>query len=290
MNPIYSKVTESIVASLEQGARPWSSRWSSMRPVRHDGTPYNGINVVMLWSAAAQAGYANPRWMTYKQAQALGGQVRGGEHGSLVVYADRAVRKETDADGNESEHAFSFLKSYTVFNVEQIDRLPERFALNSDVPRHLTERLESAQRFFVNTGAKVVHEGDRAYYRPADDSIHLPHPIAFRDAEAYISTKAHEFIHWTGSKSRLDRNLSGRFGDHAYALEELTAELGAAFLCAELGVSSEPREDHASYLQSWIGALKADARAIFTVASLSQKACEYLAALQSEAIAEPLAA
>ncbi len=282
---VYDRVTTSIVAALEQGVRPWLKPWTQVGgaaasglPLRANGTPYRGINVLLLWGAAADAGYAATTWMTYKQATERGGQVRKGERGSMVVFANSFTKTQTDENGQDEEREIPFLKAYTVFNVEQIDGLEPGPAAPS--PLEQPQLIEQAETFMAATGAVIRHGGNRAFYAPGTDHIQLPPVQAFRDIESYTATKAHELIHWTGHESRTARQFGSRFGDHAYAVEELVAELGAAFLCAELGVASEIQEDHASYLAHWLTVLKADSRAIFTASSQAQKATDYLHGLQ----------
>jgi antirestriction protein ArdC len=250
-------------------------------PFRHSGEPYRGVNILLLWGAALLHGFSQLTWMTYRQATELKAQVRKGEHGSLVVYANRMTTVRTDDKGEDVEREISFLKAYTVFNVEQIEGLPDAYYAPTERPQVRMRLIEGAENFFANTCATVRHGGNRAYYsRVPSDLIVLPVPESFRDAESYSATKAHEFVHWTAAPHRLDRTLGKRFGDDAYAAEELVAELGAAFLCAALGISSEPREDHASYLANWLGMLKSDKRAIFAAATHAQQAVDYLHALQ----------
>jgi antirestriction protein ArdC len=289
---VYERITNQIVAELEKGVRPWLKPWNTehaagriTRPLRGNGIPYRGINVLMLWSAALNKGYAAPIWMTFKQALELKANVRKGEHGSLVVYADKLIRTETDADtGEESEHAIPFMKGYTVFNVEQIDGLPEHY-YGKPAPRGETvQRIADAEKFFAATGVTVRHGGNRAYYRPASDHVQMPPIEAFRDAESYYVTLAHEGTHWTRHPSRLNRDFGRkRFGDEGYAIEELVAELGSAFLSADLELTPEVREDHASYIASWIKVLKNDKRAIFSAASHAQRAADFLHGLQQSA-------
>lgn len=291
---VYARVTETIIASLEEVRRPWHQPWTDTAPgsnpldlpLRHNGMPYRGVNVLLLWVAAIQKGYRSPSWMTYKQAQSLGAHVRKGETGSFIVYADRITRTETDARGEDVEREIAFMKSYTVFNVEQIEGLPEQHRpMQSPTPSPV-ERLAIAEQFFAATGARFEHGGKRAYYSPSADVIRLPHAEAFRDAESYASTKGHELIHWTGHTTRLAREFGKRFGDNAYAFEELVAELGAAFLCAMLGVTPEVQPEHADYLAHWLAILKTDKRAIFTAAAQAQRAADYLHALQPSRDAE----
>ena len=258
---VYEKITNQIVSELEKGVRPWHQPWKAehtagriTRPLRGNGVPYQGINVLMLWSAAIEKGYTAPIWMTFKQALELKAHVRKGEQGSLVVYADKIIRAETDADtGEESERAIPFMKGYTVFNVEQIDGLPERFYAKAEPRGETVQRVERVESFFAATGAEVRHGGNRAYYSISTDHVQMPPFEAFRDAESYYATRAHETVHWTRHKSRLDRDFGRkRYGDEGYAIEELVAELGSAFLSADLDLTPEVREDHAAYISSWI--------------------------------------
>lgn len=256
----------------------------------HNLQPYNGINVLMLWSAAVERDYNAPIWMTYRQATELGAHVRKGETGELVVYADTITRTETDADtGEDAEHTIAFMKGYTVFNVEQIDGLPAHFTQLAQPVLDPVKRIEQAERFFAATKATIRHGGNQAYYAVATDRIQMPPFESFRDAESYYATLAHETTHWTRHPSRLDRDLGRkRRGDEGYAREELVAELGSAFLAADLGIVLEPRDDHAAYIESWLKVLKQDKRAIFTAAAHAQRAADFLHGLQR--LAAPAAA
>jgi antirestriction protein ArdC len=282
---IYTRVTEKIVADLEKGVRPWLKPWSAehlagkiTRPLRIGGEAYRGVNVIMLWMEAAARGFASPSWMTYRQAQELGGHVRKGETGALVVYADKITRTETNAaTGKEEETAIPFMKGYTVFNCEQIEGLPDRFRTVPAPAITPEQRIPQAEAFFAAKGATIRHGGNRAYYAEQPDYVQMPPFESFCDAESYYATLAHEMTHWTKHDSRLARDLGRKkWGDEGYAAEELVAELGAAFLCADLGLSPEPRTDHADYIASWLKVLKDDKRAIFSAASHAQKATEYL--------------
>ena len=285
---VYQKITDQIVAALEAGVRPWHQPWNAehsagriTRPLRGNGIPYQGINVLMLWSAATLKGYAAPIWMTFKQAIELKGCVRKGEHGSLVVYADKIIRTETTDSGEEAERAIPFMKGYTVFNVEQIDGLPEHYYGKPEAGTDSVQRIAHAESFFAATGANIVHGGSRACYVPSTDNIHMPCIDFFRDAESYYATRAHETTPWTRHESRLNRDFGRkRFGDEGYAMEELVAELGAAFLAADLALTPEVRDDHAAYIASWVKVLKDDKRAIFTAASHAQRAADLLHSLQ----------
>lgn len=285
---VYTRVTEKIIASLETGVRPWLKPWSVehaagriSRPLRANGIPYQGVNVLLLWAEAMEKGYVAPLWMTFKQAFDLGAHVRKGEHGSLVVYADTIHKTETDDKGEDVDRAIPFMKGYTVFNVEQIDGLPEHYYAKPTDPLPACERLEHADTFFRNTAAEIRHGGNRAYFSIHDDYVQMPPFEAFRDAESYAATLAHELTHWTRHPKRLDRDFGRKqWGDEGYAREELVAELGSAFLCADLGITPEVREDHAAYIASWLKVLKDDKRFIFTAASHAQKAADYLHSLQ----------
>ncbi len=285
---IYTRVTDQIVAELERGIRPWFKPWNAehaagriSRPLRQCGTPYQGINVLMLWASAELAGYHCPIWMTFKQAKELGGHVKKGEKGSPVVYASSFKKTDTDAEGNDVEADIPFLKEYTVFNACQVEGLPERFYELAEAPKNTMERIEHAEAFFANTKADIRHGGNKAYYAIGEDYIRMPPFKCFKDAESHAATLAHELTHWTRHKSRLTREFGQkRFGDLGYAAEELVAELGSAFLCADLSITPEVREDHADYIASWLKVLKEDKRAIFTAASYASKALDFLHGLQ----------
>ena len=287
---LYTRITNRIVAELEAGTRPWLKPWNAehaagrvTRPLRHNGTPYRGINVLMLWAEACARGFACPIWMTYKQASELGGQVRKGERGSLVVFADRFTRTETGDKGEDIERHIPFLRSYTVFNCEQTDGLPAHYYARAESVIDPVQRIAHAETFFANLNADIRHGGSRAYYAVSTDHIQMPPFEAFRDAVSYFATLGHETCHWSGAKSRLDRNLTGRFGSHSYAAEELVAELGSAFLCADLALTPEPREDHAAYISNWLTVLNNDKRAIFIAAAHAERAAAFLHGLQLQA-------
>jgi len=290
---LYQHVTNRILEDLEHGVRPWLKPWSasnvrgSILPRRHNGIPYQGINVLLLWSEAMVRGYTATTWMTYRQALEVGAHVRKGATGTLVVFADRITRTEDGENGESVERSIPYLKSYTVFNVEQIDDLPPQYVSQAPAPASVEIRHAQAESFIAATRATVRFGGDRAYYAPAFDVIQLPPLPAFRDMESYYGTALHELTHWTGHPSRCARELNGhRFGSEAYAFEELIAELGSAFLCAELGITPEVRDDHAAYLASWLIVLKQDKRAIFGAASQAQRAADYLHGLQPAVGAE----
>lgn len=285
---VYARVTDAIVAELEAGVRPWTKPWSAehlagriSRPLRATGQAYSGINVILLWVEAVARGYAAPIWITFRQALGLGAHVRKGERGATVVYANRITRMEAGDDGTDVERSIPFLKAYTVFNVEQVEGLPAHFYATALPNLDPCQRIAHAEAFFAAIGADVRHGGTSAYYAIGSDHVQMPPFECFEDAEAYYATLGHETVHWTRHPSRLDRDFGRkRWGDEGYAREELVAELGAAFLCADLGLELTPRPDHASYLASWLEVLKGDKRFIFTAAAHAQRACDHLHGLQ----------
>jgi antirestriction protein ArdC len=285
---VYTRVTNQIVAELEKGVRPWMKPWNAehaagriSRPLRHNGKPYNGINILMLWASAETRGFVSPFWLTFQQAKELGGFVKKGEHGFPVVYANTFKKRETTDTGEEIELEIPFLREYTVFCADQCDGLPSHFYQLTQAPREKMERIEGAEAFFANTKADIRVGGNRAYYAIGDDYVRMPPFECFVDAESHASTLSHELCHWTRHPSRLDRDLGRkRFGDAGYAMEELVAELGSAFLCADLQITPEVREDHAAYIESWLKVLQDDKRAIFTAASHATKAVDFLHAFQ----------
>ena len=293
---LYQKITDKIIESLEaDGVGPWFKPWSGNNlagkvsmPLRSTGEPYKGINVINLWLAASAGGYSSAHWMTFKQALEFGGNVRKGEKGTLVVYANSFTKTETDnKTGEDVEKQIPFLKGYTVFNADQCEGLPERFYQKPEpLPTTTAERIERAEAFFDATGATLRHGGNKAFFSPGADFIQLPPFEAFKDAESYAATKAHEFIHWTGHESRLNRDIRNRFGTADYAKEELVAELGSAFLCADLAITPEVQPNHAAYIASWLKALKDDKRLIFSAAAHAQRAADHLHSYQPKAEAK----
>ena len=289
---IYSRITRRIVADMEQGVRPWLKPWAdraggggATRPLRHNGIPYRGINVITLWMAAAARGYACPTWVTYNQALQLGAHIRRGETGENVVYASTTTRTEINDVGEEVDRETRFLKCYTVFNAEQLDGLPAKPSKVEQPALSQSERVANAETFFANTRATIRFGGHRAYYDAASDHIQMPLFENFRNAVAFYATLAHECTHWTSHKARLDRDLGRRrWGDAGYAAEELIAELGSAFLCADLGLTLEPRPDHAGYIKTWLDVLANDKRAIFHAAADAERAAAYLHAMQPAAV------
>jgi antirestriction protein ArdC len=277
---LYAEVSTRIIVELECGAAPWIKPWSATAGMNTPcnaatNRPYSGCNVVLLWMAQ-QAGYRTPRYLTFKQALELGGHVRKGEHGTKVYFVKQLQVRDKDADDDAAEtRIVPMLREYTVFNVDQCEKLPARVVTTGTVkPRNPDERDATIDEFLACTGANIREGFGEAYYRPSDDYISLP---AFDAFAHFYATAFHELCHWTGHNSRLDRDLRNRFGERAYAAEELVAELCAAFLCAEFSFDGDLR--HAGYIQSWIGLLKADKRAFFTACSKAQAAADYLRGL-----------
>jgi len=283
-NTVYQDVTNSIIEQLEKGAIPWVKPWkadSSADKNLLSQKPYQGINRLILGLSGMVNSYSVPVWASYKQWESIGGNVRKGEKGTRIVFFSK-VSKENKTTGDTE--SYSVLKAYWVFNASQIDGI-------DIVPAETVEKpftsIELAETRIVKTGAALSHGGDAAFYAPSVDRIQLPNKGTFNSEANYYATAFHELVHWTGAKHRLDRNLDkGRFGNPAYAFEELVAEMGAAFLCQDYGIQGELR--HAGYIQSWLKALRDDSKAVFKAAALAQKAADYLNML--DATAEAIAA
>jgi antirestriction protein ArdC len=289
-NNVYETVTANIVAAIESGAGEFQMPWH--RATTHDGLPtnaltgaeYRGSNVLSLWVAGMAKGYTSNRWATYKQWAELGAQVRKGEKSATGIFFQMIERKgatQPDTDRtNKAAGMVPFARAFHLFNAEQVDGYTVAASPRADI----TETLAGVDAAIAQTGARITHAGSRAFYRPSTDEIYMPERAAFTGTdtstatESYYSTLLHELTHWTGHDSRLSRDFtrSNRFGDEAYAGEELVAELGAAFLCARLGITNTPRPDHARYLASWLKVLKGDAKAIVRAASDAQKAADYI--------------
>jgi len=281
---IYSEITQSIIEQLENGAAPWIKPWkadSSADKNLVSQKPYQGINRLLLGMSSMVKGFSVPVWASYKQWEAIGANVKKGEKGTKIVFYS-PVSKENKQTGGVEKYAV--LKTYFVFNaaqVEGIDIVPAE-----TVAAEFTA-VELAEQRIIKTGAAISHGGDAAFYMPSADRIQLPNKSAFDSEANYYATAFHELAHWTGSKNRLDRDLDkGRFGNPAYAFEELVAEMSAAFLCSDYGIQGELR--HAGYIGHWLKALREDSKAVFKAAALAQKAADYINML--DATAEALAA
>lgn len=276
---LYQTITDKIITELEKGAVPWIRPWTGEAdPIPRNALtqrPYRGINTVLLGLEAQCQGYGTQQWLTYRQAQQLGGQVRKGEHSTLIIYYEtKLVEKAADeplADGSEPEKRFiPLIRVFNVFNLDQIDGLPaQEPVFGSD-----WNPCEKAEQIIDASGALIRHSGFRAFYSPPNDLIYLPLKSAFHDEAGYYATALHELTHWSGHTSRLGRKLGRRFGESAYAMEELVAEMGAAFLSAHCHL--EGRLQHASYIARWLEVLQRDKRAIFVAAAQAQKATDFL--------------
>lgn len=270
---VAAEVTAKIVAALEAGTAPWIRPWKSgvggsdLPSNVTSGRTYSGINVLLLWAAAFAAGFSDSRWLTFNQAKGLGGSVRKGEKGTQIVFWKWLV--VADAKEPEGTKRIALARTFTVFNVAQCDGL--ELDAREAAPEHVTG---AADLVAERVGASVSRGGDRACYVPALDAIQIPVREAFETSDAYEGTLLHELSHWTGHETRLDRKLGRRFGQDAYAAEELIAELSSAFCCARLGIAGQLQ--HAEYIASWAKVLRADKHAIFTAAREATRAANLL--------------
>jgi antirestriction protein ArdC len=288
---LYQEVTDRIIAELEQGRVPWVQPWGRSKAGlglpqnAATGRRYSGINTLILWGAVIEKGFAHQHWLTFRQALDLGGNVRKGERGTCVCYADRfipkAERERAQQQGEEPE-AVPFLKRFTVFNIAQCDGLPDRLFADAPILPEC-EVIPQAEGLIAATGADFRIGGARAFYVPSGDYIQVPPQPAFFEQINYYRTCFHELGHWTGHAARLARDLSGGFGAKSYAREELVAEMASAFVCASLGIV--PTVRHTDYLASWLDVLREDNRAIFRAASAASKAAEFLLAFAPDAAA-----
>jgi antirestriction protein ArdC len=285
---VYESITANIVAAIKVGGLEYRTPWHT------SGTPltlpanaathaeYRGINILALWIEALQRSYVSGLWASYRQWQALGAQVRKGERGSMIVFYKRIEETAFEDDDPDRDVRLRHIaRASHVFNLAQVDG----YSPPDESPRSTFECCQEAEAFVGAVGAEIQHGLDHACYRRSADIIEMPARDRFvgtptsSPAEAYYATLLHELTHWTGAPHRLAREFGKRFGDEAYAMEELVAELGAAFGCAALGIANDPRTDHAAYIAHWLAILKQDNRAIFTAASKAQEAFEHLAHL-----------
>ncbi|BDC49816.1 hypothetical protein F183_A21320 [Bryobacterales bacterium F-183] len=279
---IYQSITDQIAQAIEDGAATFQMPWRNS-----DGFPYSpinavsknayrGINVLVLWAAAQRRGFSSGLWATFKQWQTLGGQVRKGERATTAVLWKFFDTKdnETEVESGDSANArrIPMVREYTLFNVAQVDG----YEMKPGAKPSKNERIEEAERFFSGLEISLGAGGNRAYYCPTSDSVFMPPFEAFKQPLFYYSVLAHETTHWSGAERRLNRDLEGRFGSDSYAMEELIAELGAAFLCAKLNLPSDPRLDHAPYVATWLKVFKNDKKALFTAAARAQEAADWL--------------
>ena len=300
---LYAGVTNRIISELEAGRLPWVQPWDSSVTVAalpcnaSSGRSYSGINILILWHALFEQGYAVQRWLTFRQAQALGGTVRKGERGTTVCYADRFTPKGKETSRSEGERSgagapvgedgrqIAFLKRFTVFNVDQCDGLPDELHKQNVVALADRETIPEAEALIAATGADIRMGAPHACYIPSQDRIEVPLHQAYPAQINWYRTVLHELGHWTGHPTRLDRDQSGGFRSASYAREELVAELCSAFTCAAMGIV--PTVRHADYIGAWLEVLRADNRAIFRAASHASKAADHLLAFRQPGSSEP---
>lgn len=288
---LYEQITADIIAAIEEGAGEWSMPWSALAgdaPLSTTRRRYRGVNALYLSMVGAHRGHASNVWGTYRAWQKVGGQVRKGERATHAILWKQVARPRGEDAGEDTGEDSTrgqvmMARTFAVFAAEQVEGSEARVERVRGPKVELTpaERIDRCEWYFARIGADVRHGGDRAYYLPDSRGgiIQLPEREAFRTIEHYYATRAHETVHWTGHDSRLARTFGRRFGDNAYAVEELTAELGAAMIGGQLDIGTTTRQDHAAYLSSWLRVLREDARAIQTVASRAQAAADYLAKL-----------
>jgi antirestriction protein ArdC len=275
---VYDSVTNNIISKLEAGITPWIKPWSVQGTGGADRNivskkEYSGVNRLIL----GMSGYSSPIWGSFKQWQELGGNVKKGEKGTQVVFYSQVTKSEIKpTDPNPENSTYALLKSYYVFNMDQVEGIdfekPEPVISTFNPVPALDDRI-------LKTGAQISHGGGRAFYRPSSDSITIPDRSTFLSESHYYATVLHELTHWSGAPHRLDRTKGKRFADTAYAFEELVAEMGAAFLCADYGIQGELQ--HADYIGNWLTCLKNDNKAIFNASALAQKAADYINGLDA---------
>jgi antirestriction protein ArdC len=275
---IFEKITDKIISVIEAGEAKGGITWSMQgetygMPLNLlTGQPYSGVNVLLLWSEADDKKYTSNYWLTFKQAKEMGGHVRKGETAVPCIKWGSTEKEEVNVDGQSETKRSAFHKSFFLFNLEQIEgiEVPE-----SKTKKQTWEIHESAECLIKATGAQINEGGEKAFYRPSTDEIQMPDRSRFENAENFYSVNFHELGHWTAAKGRCDRNLQSRFGEDAYAMEELIAELSAAFISASIGLSGKI-ENHACYIKSWLKVLKNDKRAIITAASKASQAANFI--------------
>jgi len=276
MKDIYQQITDSIIEKLQAGVTPWACPWdrSTVSVMPHNfktKVDYTGINILQLWFSAMEKGYTSSAWLTFKQAKDLGGKVRRGEKATIGIFYKRVEKEETNKETGETEDkGYNLAKPFYVFNLDQIDGIEEE---KTELGQEF-EPIEAAEQLLINSGANIKHGGNGAFYQHTNDFINLPDKIRFKQAADYYATATHELTHWTGHKSRLDRDSKSRFGTPEYAFEELIAEIGSAFINAELGLEGDLQ--HESYIAHWLEALENDKKFIFKAASQASKAHQYL--------------
>lgn len=277
MENLFETITDKIIAVIEAGEAKGCIQWagqgaSSGMPINlKTGNAYQGVNVLLLWAEAQERGFSSNYWLSFKQAKELGGNVKKGEKGTQGIFWGTREFEEETADGDTETRKAAFAKAFYVFNLDQI----EGIAAPDAAPLNAWDAHQAAEQLIKASGARIIEGGTQAYYRPSTDEIHMPDRARFVSAENFYAVQLHELTHWTGHASRCARDLKNRFGDEAYAMEELIAELGAAFLSAETGIQGQI-QGHASYIKSWLKVLKNDPRAIATAASKASQAARFI--------------
>jgi len=273
---LYQTVTNTIVAAIESGSDTWQMPWNNAVSLPENAlteNAYRGVNILSLWASAQIQGFSASHWASYKQWSQLGAFVRKGERGTPIIFYS-----EFEVEGEKGVEKAVMAKSSFVFNACQVENYDPGFESETD----LIDKIGGCESFVARTGAEIRIGGSQAFYKKSEDYIQMPAKSLFvgtptsNPTESWYATLFHELTHWTGPETRIGREMGRRFGDQAYAAEELTAELGSAFLCAMLGVSPVPREDHAGYISSWLTLLKGDSKAIFFAAARAQEAVDYL--------------
>lgn len=299
---VHEHITSQIIEAMKSAKDfqlPWNAPGLGLPSNVYTRSSYNGINILSLWAASMNKQYSSNRWATYKQWQCMGAQVRKGQKGNpIVIYkpliTSGDIGSAPDMGSDDTDRPKALLRSATVFNEDQVVGLENPPPLLDPPEIEPLDKLELVDAYISNTGAVIKTGGSSAYYSPKNDIIAMPEAERFigtdtsSPTESYYSTLLHELPHWTGNDKRCPRDLSGRFGDQSYAMEELIAELGAAFLCAQLKVSSVPRQDHADYLANWIKVLSNDVKAIFWASAKASQAVTYLKSLQIPALMRQL--
>ena len=278
-NTIYQEVTDQIIQELEKGAAPWIKPWKSDNSVEKNivsKQEYNGINRLILGMMTHFKGYQSPFYGSFKQWQDLGGTVKKGEKGTKIVFYKPVSQEKINSNGDVEKSAYACLKTYYVFNADQVEGIE---ITKPVVEPRVYNPAPALDDRILKTGANIKHGGGAAFFSPMGDFIGMPNRDTFQDDSSYYATILHELTHWSGAKSRLDRDMGGKFGSSKYAFEELVAELGAAFLCQDYQIQGELR--HAGYIKNWLTCLKENNQAIFKAAALAQKAADYINSLDA---------
>lgn len=288
-NDFYQDITNQVIEALEQGVKPWSCPWdvthASGIPCNYQSqTEYKGLNIMLLWMSAQLNRFSSNKWLTYKQSKALGGQVRKGEKGTAIFFFKIVEKKNRHENDNDEQDTYAMLRTFKVFNVDQIDGIEDDEVAMARPERDEIALIDEAERFIQQPWVSIRYGGQKAFYRPSTDDVVIPDRERFVSTADLYATIMHELTHWTGHQSRLDRDSKGRFGSKDYAFEELIAELGAAFTMADLGIVGDVQ--HESYIANWLEALKNDKRYVFKAAAQASKAHQYLMSLNEMKISK----